>query len=135
MTLKIMGYLCIAFESFCLIDVDISRFIGWHILDRVKIITYHKNSASQILSVPDLCPIRLPPKHFHCLSTNGPVQFFALLQDITSFVLACNIFRTALMAAMIHFRIVTYSVCLKEMIDWIKPKANAGLRHELKQCI
>ena len=135
MTLKIMGYLCIAFESFCLIDVDILRFIGWYILDRVKIMTYHKYSARQILSVPDLCPIRLPPKHFHCLSTNGPVQFFALLQDITSFVLACNIFRTALMAAMIHFRIVIYPVCLKEVIDWIKPKANAGLRHELKQCI
>ena len=130
-----MGYLCIAFESFCLIDADISRFIGWHILDRVKTITYHKYSASQILSVPDLCPIRLPPKHFHCLSTNGPVQFFALLQDITSFVLACNIFRTALMAAMIHFRIVTYPVCLKEVIDSIKPKANTGLRHGQKQCI
>lgn len=135
MTLKIMGYLCIAFELFCLIDVNISRFIGWYILDRVKIMTYHEYSASQILSVPDLCPMRLPPKHFHCLSTNGPVQSFALLQDITSFVPACNIFRTALMAAMIHFRIVTYPVCLKEMIDSIKPRANTGLRHEQKKCI
>lgn len=130
-----MGYLRIAFELFCLIAVDILRFIGRHILDRVKIMTYHKYSASQILSVPVLCPIRLLPKHFHCLSSNGPVQYFALLQDITSFVPACNIFRTALIAAMIHFRIVTYPVCLKEMIDSIKPRVNTGLRHEQKQCI